>query len=92
METALAVLVELFVSAKQIEGRTPKTTSWYGNMLARFVAFMELDLNSAPCLLRMPGALWPNSNQGQCATPTIPFLPRRLAPCLPIPFPAMSGL
>jgi hypothetical protein len=39
MESVSSVLVELFISVKKVEGRTPKTTSWYRSMLNRFVAF-----------------------------------------------------
>jgi hypothetical protein len=40
METTLPVLLEMLISAKKIEGRTSKTTSWYRNMLNRLVTYM----------------------------------------------------
>lgn len=37
METTLSVLVELFITTKQTEGRSANTISWYRRMLGRFV-------------------------------------------------------
>lgn len=40
METALPVLIDLFRATKRIEGKSPKTIEWYGEMLKGFVAFL----------------------------------------------------
>ena len=44
METTLPTLVDLFATTKQAEGRSPKTVSWYREMLSQFVAFTGEDL------------------------------------------------
>ena len=40
MDMSLPVLIDLFAATKQIEGRTPKTVSWYRNMLGRFAVYL----------------------------------------------------
>ena len=39
-DMALPTLIELFILSKQIEGRSPKTLSWYQANLERFAGFM----------------------------------------------------
>jgi integrase/recombinase XerC/integrase/recombinase XerD len=40
MEITLPTLIELFVTTKQTEGRSPKTVTWYRDRLSRFAKFM----------------------------------------------------
>jgi site-specific recombinase XerD len=37
MDTTIGQAIEMFLMAKETEGRTPKTIQWYGEMLKRFV-------------------------------------------------------
>jgi hypothetical protein len=43
MALTLPVLIDLFVETKRVEGRSPKTCSWYRNMLSRFARFVDED-------------------------------------------------
>jgi site-specific recombinase XerD len=54
MALTLPVLIDLFVETKRVEGRSPKTCSWYRNMISRFARFVgedttldQLSLNDA---------------------------------------------
>ena len=40
MDTTLPVLIDLFSATKEIEGKSPKTISWYASMLKPFVSFL----------------------------------------------------
>lgn len=54
MEMTLPVLLELFAATKKVEGKSPKTISWYINRMQHFIAFLgekihiaDLTLNNA---------------------------------------------
>ncbi len=46
METTIGQAIEMFVVAKETEGRSQKTTVWYRNMLTRFAGYLDHGLDT----------------------------------------------
>ncbi len=45
MEMTLGQAIDMFIVAKQVEGRSPRTTQWYREMLERFARHQAAGLD-----------------------------------------------